>query len=59
MIFLLLRVHHLERKEVGESIFELEYFLGSVDIYELIASTSHSPIQQTSIGVQSCIVPYS
>ena len=50
MIVLLLRVHCLECKEVGGGIFELKYFLVSADLYKLIDSTSHSPIQWTSLN---------
>ena len=45
MVVLILRVHLLEVKEVGGGMFELKYFLGSVDLYKLIASASHSLIQ--------------
>ena len=44
-IVLILSLHRLERKQVGGGILELKYFLGSVDLYELTASTSNSLIQ--------------
>ena len=50
-IVLILSLHRLERKQVGGGILELKYFLGSVDLYKLIASTSHYTIQLTSLGV--------